>query len=71
MIRQNVGALSAQYLSIKHTLKYCEGKILEQGQRIKYLEAELERYKSRLTKAATLLTKMKHWGIEMNNEITE
>lgn len=70
-ILQNVGALSTQYLSIKHTLIFCEGKILEQSQRIKHLEAELDRFKSRLKKAATLLSKIKYWGIEMCNEITE
>lgn len=59
VVPQNIGALSPQNLSIKHTLKNCETKIFEQDWRIKFLEAGLERFQNWFKKVATLLSKMK------------
>lgn len=71
VIPQNTGAISAHNPSINHTPRYSEDKLIERDKRINSLETEVGSFRNLLKRAASQLSKLKRWGIEMNDEMTQ
>lgn len=63
--------MSSHNPSLRHALRYCENKLTEQEKRIKLLKEELGTTRNRLKGAASQLFRIKHWGIEMLDGVTE
>lgn len=61
---QSPNALSVHNPSLAHALKFCQERMTAQAQLI-------AAFKDRFGRAAGRLDKLKHWGIEIHDEITE